>query len=503
MSEKYFYATDSLSFYDSKNGAKITEKDLEVGLLVSGVPVEGLAQAIMKIIKNGKSYNDHRSKNVKKMNPKQALKSALDQAYLDLKDDIPLLFLNKKDGASFAFRKISKNEVCTIKNLESKSLSSTLLSDDDISDKYRNYYNTFQDIGLNMLLEEFVDELVFRAKVDKEKMIKEEPKFITWNENEIAFKYFNPDILEDGPTPYYDNFCNRLGEGRELFMAWCWSIFEQGNNCRQMIWIQGAGQDGKSTVFNALSSFIGSNHCASLSESEFNNPFFFNDIYGRILSIYGDCHTTNIFENEKIKNITGNDMVTINGKYAQTFKANVYSKVLIGSNQFPQVAWHMTHQSSRIVVLQIQPLKKKGGDSLALPSMIKETPAFLKKCRELYPKYFPTHSDISIPEEYERFMHNTYVSNEMSIIREFCSEEIELGEPYEITRLKVISALKHNFRENRIRVPGDIDIMFEKYVKSLSKAIQGPIAIKKGNGETIGFKGFRLKDPTPINGVKK
>jgi len=495
-----FYATDSKKFYDSKLGSEVTDSQIEVLLLLNGIPKEDIDKAKLEIAMAGKPYNEHRAKRTldgkMKLTPKHDLKLRLDGAYADLTLIIPILFLHKTDGTHFAFKKISKNEVCTIKNVESRSLATAILSDEVIEPQFRIYYEDSIVIRSNILYSEFLEQMVERAKVDVEKRIYKDPKIITWDENEIAFKYFNPDVLTDGATPYFDDFCNRLGPiGSDLFKAWCWSIFEPGNNCRQMMWIQGAGQDGKSTVFNCLSAFIGDQHCASLSESEFNNSFFFNDIYGRILAIYGDCHTTNIFENEKLKNITGNDMVTINGKYAPTFKANVYSKVLIGSNQFPQVAWHMDYQSSRIIVLQITKPKGRMGDSSVQAKMIKETPAFLKKCREIYPKYFPTHSDLDVPEEYQKFMHDTYISNEMAVIREFCAEHIELGESFSVPRLQVSSLLKNEFRNKSVRVPKDVDDMFQKYVRHLSKYIQGPVLVPKGNGDTIGFKGFRLKDP--------
>jgi len=127
--------------------------------------------------------------------------------------------------------------------------------------------------------------------------------------------------------------------------------------------------------------------------------------------------------------------------------------------------------------------------------MIKEKPAFLKKCREIYPKYFPTHSDLDVPEEYQKFMHDTYISNEMAVIREFCSEHIELGESFSVPRLQVSSLLKNEFRNKSVRVPKDVDDMFQKYVRHLSKYIQGPVLVPKGTGDTIGFKGFKLKDP--------
>ena len=503
-----FFASDAKKFYEAKKGTLLEQTELETKLLLAGVEPKDLSMELLSIVQEGRPYNDHMSKKEPKikLGKKEDIKLRLDVAYVDLKPLIPFIFYNKAEGTTFAFKRLNPNEVATINTNDAKALVSSLYSDATIMQQFNEYYTSSVILNSTMTFDVFLEEISKRAKSDTTNFITEEPKFITWKEEQLAFKYFNPDILVDAPTPYYNDFCDRLGQGKEIFMAWVWSIFEPENNCRQMLWIKGEGKEGKSTVFNALSAFIGKHHSASVSETDLKSPFFFNSIYGRILVTYPDCHITDIFREEKLKNITGGDEQTINGKFAQTFKGSVYSKVLIGSNQFPQVAWHVSNQSSRIIVLEIQSLseeKMRQGDSGALPGLIKETPAFLKKCRSLYKKYFPTNSSLVLPKEYEKYMHSTFISNEMAVLREFCNERLELGSSYTCKSSAVRGELSLYFKGNELKKPNDLDNMFEKYVKSLATFIQGPVQVPYGSSTTIGFKGFKLKDPNPIQTIKK
>jgi len=183
-----FYATDSKKFYDSKLGSEVTDSQIEVLLLLNGIPKEDIDKAKLEIAMAGKPYNEHRAKRTldgkMKLTPKHDLKLRLDGAYADLTLIIPILFLHKTDGTHFAFKKISKNEVCTIKNVESRSLATAILSDEVIEPQFRIYYEDSIVIRSNILYSEFLEQMVERAKVDVEKRIYKDPKIITWDEND-------------------------------------------------------------------------------------------------------------------------------------------------------------------------------------------------------------------------------------------------------------------------------------------------------------------------------
>jgi hypothetical protein len=497
-----FYATDNKNFYqkDDERRKPLSDSGLLTLCQLAGHqdPVD-LIKLKYLIMQSGIPYNSgFKKKQDKKGSPKLLIKLHLDQAYNELKASLPFIFVKKKEGGTFAFRRISENEVVTVKTPKNEDLVSSLQAAPETYQRLTSYYKEEEYLSLvrgEMILTTFLEEIMDRAKEDSELFTYELPKFITWTKGELAFKYFDESILVDGPTPYYDNFCGRL-DYPEVFMAWVWSIFEPENNGRQIMWIKGKGHDGKSTVFNALSTFIGKEHSSNISEKDFKSGFFFNEVYGRILLCYPDCNIRKILEHEEIKNITGGDEQLINAKFAQPFKASVYSKVLIGSNIYPDVNMLFAYQKSRIICMDIAPLGEEfGGDSKAGPALIKETPAFLKKCRAVYSKYVEKNSSLKLPKELIQDMKVKCTSLEMSIIEEFCNEKLVIGPTHSISRMQLQAAISTYFAEANMKGQATYSIpLFEEYVKTLSKDITGITNIQKASKPLVGYKGFNLKE---------
>lgn len=348
-----FYATDYKKFYDKTSKKALSDSEVENLLLLNGKTPEQVLQTVQTLKTTGVRWIDGVKKAKETQNSRisdgKLVKLILDKAYDEAKSLLPFVFVKKANGSSFPFLRKNENEVSAIVNPETKSLMNAMQTNGKAYEVLQNTYKESEVLSQNMTFTDFMTEIFTRMNEDLTMIETEVPKFITWNKGELAFKYFDPSVLTDGPTPYFDSFCERL-DYPEVLRAWIWSIFEPGNNGRQVLWIQGGGHDGKSTLFRALCNFIGADHSNIINEKQFQSSFFFNEVYGRVLLAYSDCKSPKIFDNEEIQNITGGDEQVINGKYSMTFKAPVYSKVIIGSNMLPEVAWHMEYQSSRMIV---------------------------------------------------------------------------------------------------------------------------------------------------------
>lgn len=504
--DKIGYATDYQRFYDLKTKKAINKEFLETKLLTMGVKLENIDSEIKALMDAGKPWADlyRKPKQTKgiELNEKQLTKLLIDKTYQDIKEQLPFVYVKKANGSSFPFLRKNENEVSAIVNPETKTLTNALQTNKVAYEALQAVYNNSSILNQNMTFTDFLDEIFVRLNEDMDMIETDVPKFITWDKGQLAFKYFDPSILTDGPTPYFDNFCSRL-DFPEVFRAWVWSIFEPGNNGRQVLWIHGGGNDGKSTAFRAICNFIGSDHSNIINEKQFQSQFFFNEVYGRVLLAYSDCKTKAIFDNEEIQNITGGDEQVINGKYSMTFKAPVYCKVIIGSNMVPEVAWHLDYQSSRMIVLHVSTIENNTGDGKAIDIMTAEMPAFLKKCRADFEKLCPSNSNIKLPKALEKKMHSQYISTDVTIVREFVNNQIEFGPNYSCTKMDLFSEVSQQFTKYKVRKPKDLSTLTEEYIKGMNDQIIGPIEVPNGNGTTLGYKGFRIKDPDAVQPIKK
>lgn len=500
--DKIGYATDYEKFYDLVTKKGISASELEARLLIEGILPQNIESTISEIKSNGRPwkelYKKAKQEKSKQLKEHQLVKLIIDKTYAEVKQDLPFIYVKKPNGSSFPFLRKNENEVSAIVNPEPKSLINALQTQKTVYTALQNVYSESEVLNQNMTYTDFMSEIFTRLNEDLSIIKTEVPKFITWTKGELAFKYFDPSVLVDGDTPYFDSFCNRL-DFPEVFRAWIWSIFEPGNNGRQVLWIQGGGNDGKSTVFRALCNFIGSDHSNIINDKQFESQFFFNEVYGRVLLAYSDCKSPNIFDNEEIQNITGGDEQVINGKYSMTFKAPVYSKVIIGSNMIPEVAWHLEYQRSRMIVLHVSTIQNNTGDGEAVEKMTKEMPAFLKKCREDFKKLCKSNSNITLPDSLIKKMYSKYISIDVTIIREFVNNFIEFGVDYTCSKMDLYSEVGLQFTKYKIRKPKDLSSLIEAYLKNVNDNVKGPLDIPNGNGTTLGYKGFRIKDPEAIN----
>lgn len=502
--DKIGYATDYKKFYDLVTKKAVSDSELETRLLLEGFNISDCVAKIQTLKQNGKPWADlYRNKPAKKdLKEHQLVKLLVDKTYTEVKPNLPFVYVKKSNGSSFPFLRKNENEVAAIVNPETKSLVNALQTSRTAYETLQNTYTESAILNQNMTFTEFMNEIFIRLNEDLSMIATDVPKFITWKKGELAFKYFDPSVLVDGPTPYFDGFCKRL-DYPEVFRAWVWSIFEPGNNGRQVLWIQGGGNDGKSTIFRAICNFIGTDHSNIISDKQFESQFFFNEVYGRVLLAYGDCKSPKIFDNEEIQNITGGDEQVINGKYSMTFKAPVYSKVIIGSNMLPEVAWHLDYQSTRMIVLHVTTIENNTGDGQAVDIMTAEMPAFLKKCRKDFEKLCPSNSNIKLPESLVEKMHSKYISIDVTIVREFVNNFVEFGANYTTTKMDLFSEVSQHFGKYKITKPKDLSTLIEVYIKSVNNKVVGPVEVLNGTGTTLGYKGFRIKDPAAIQPIKK
>ncbi len=159
-------------------------------------------------------------------------------------------------------------------------------------------------------------------------------------------------------TPAWDSFIATVPDNgsRQRFRAWVYSVFKGDNFGRQILWLYGRGNTGKSVVNKAISARL-----AALNQDIVGAlPVFFNtDKYtsasfvNKRFIIVPDCINQRLVRDQLIKNVTGNDDMAIRAMHQEAKQANVYSKIMVTSNRKPYVNVELSEELSRILFIAL------------------------------------------------------------------------------------------------------------------------------------------------------
>ena len=198
--------------------------------------------------------------------------------------------------------------------------------------------------------------------------------------------------------PAWNEFVSRLSDPA-FYLAWLGSVFDKGNRSRQILWLYGDGQDGKSTTFRVLYETLGS--CMAtvpdVGMGEDAKRFLAFQAYGHRLVVVTDCRNLKILRAGIIRNLTSGDLVSVEGKGTNGFTAVTWTKLAVCSNDRPDISSGRA-DTSRAVVLRVAESVSKS-DAQWEDRLRREVPAFLSSCLQRYREVCPGRAEIPCAQE--------------------------------------------------------------------------------------------------------
>lgn len=311
-------------------------------------------------------------------------------------DNFPLLFKLNNLGV----------ECYKLNNPENKELTFIASSDDALF-----FMKVITFLRVRVKSQFFIESTEGKARTELCNLIatddfniKDAIKNYSNNPNEYCLCYIPLEELIRGhkkkKTPSWDFFLSNFDTlHQELFKAFVYSIFFLENRGRQLLWLEGEGDTGKSTAVNVISTRLqefSPNLVGALETFDKKDKFDLEQLETARLAILSDTQEKKIFQRADIFNITGNDMVAINRKRRARITRQLFCKIIITSNYPPEYDKLAVHQASRIIHLPMNPKKvvevrKKRDSTLRLKNLSQdlynEFFPFLAKCKEYYEKY--------------------------------------------------------------------------------------------------------------------
>lgn len=421
------------------------------------------------------------------------------QVYDELAPNLPIVYAITNTATKHIFTIKPNNEVSRISFKRNEDIVNALQYDVEVWKALKNFYLAsphFEGHHHKMHFHDFVKTIAYNyLMLDETKQINPTAvKRISWEANEYAYKKFDPSQIKHGPTPTWDEFTSRL-DYPEVFKAWVWSVIEPYNNIRQALWLHGGGDDGKSVVQKALSSLLGSQYVKSMQAGELNNQFFLSSVYGKTLVTYADTEEIHIFNNPRIKQITGGDSTSIEFKGQDSFTGDVYSKLFITSNKNPKINPESRAQVSRLIRLQVS--KPKTQDKGFQARLESEIWHFLAQCNDAYQKHINEGCNkLLLPPELEKKIIDLCASEGYALMMDFTQNNLEFGDTEE--HYCPISEFKRAAREFASEQHLDAS-QIKYFLQDVEERLQ-QLGMVAGSKRTIDkkittvYEGFKLKE---------
>lgn len=431
MAFPYIYITDKDKYVDTSSaratyfGRKQLEAKLQAYDDKYSNPVICM-QAIADITAAGITDEQYRgSKEPKKKGVNYA------QVWEELRELVPLYKRTNNNGQSQIFFVNEAREVSKIDYTDSDALVDALMHRKDTFASIRAFYNeseVCEDLRDKISLKTFLVKMLTEfMMVDERHLLDFEPMQISWDPDDYAYKKMDSSLLKPGPTPTWDEFTTRL-DYPAVFMAWVWSIFEPTNNLRQVMWLKGAGNDGKSSIQKAIEGVLGRDYCYSMKFGDENQQWFQKNVFGKVLTNYADCRNVYLIDSNSIKQLTGGDTTSIEGKGENSFTGKIYSKLLVTSNYNPRINPELQAHTSRLIKLEVAPQADGRKDAQFEHRLKAEIYPFLCKCRDAFEALIsPGNERLELPDELVQKMKIDCASETYLNVQDFVQGHIEFA----------------------------------------------------------------------------
>lgn len=183
------------------------------------------------------------------------------------------------------------------------------------------------------------------------------------NHEDYCLAYYDLDSGSlSAKTPAWDNFLVQMvsDECRYAYRAWIYSLYKGDNFGRQILWIHGVGESGKSVTANVIYADIkslNSQIVTSLEAVDNMDKFSLSSYMDKRLVMAADTTDRGLVRNNLVKNLTGRDVASIREMGQGKKESIVYSKVMITSNKTPVVNTESPEEVSRMLLISLVPEK--------------------------------------------------------------------------------------------------------------------------------------------------
>lgn len=193
--------------------------------------------------------------------------------------------------------------------------------------------------------------------------------FLTW---QLKARY---DL--NAVCPVFQGFLKQVSGGdpdliQRILEAMGYILLAPGNEAKRFFVLQGKGDTGKSVLGSLISSFYDESLVGSVDALRIGDRFSLSALVGKRLNIAMDLTDAALKEQSVaiLKQITGNDLVTVEQKYHDPYAAKIRTKIVFGTNHILRVNSNDKAFTQRVMLIPFQyPVPKERQDIFLLDKL--------------------------------------------------------------------------------------------------------------------------------------
>lgn len=199
----------------------------------------------------------------------------------------------------------------------------------------------YKRIGSEM--RKVVEEWIRQTEEEQPRLLKHFPKSITFKSDEsIAFRRldFDPIACERAELVHNCKFFHDLSMRMHNFEAFSMKVYSTylgGASRKQVIWLDGVSNSGKSFIEFMLNQIFGGERgCVSLTLKDLNSPHYAEVLVDKSLVMVNEA-ASGFLKSEHFKVLTGDKLLGVNPKGKKMYQAKFDFHMLFASNHAPEI----------------------------------------------------------------------------------------------------------------------------------------------------------------------
>lgn len=268
---------------------------------------------------------------------------------------------------------------------------STEIIADALTEYWRTHYSTDDSMFLNpRKAEQIVTHWIRGSETI------DEPKSILWaDEPGCCYRRlpFNYDAKNAFPSAFFE-LLQRMSNS-EAFCMFLGSLFFEGSNRQQYVWIYGHGNNGKGSLSRFLHRIFGGAYAALNVPQNGGARFWNHQLLNIRLGFFNECSSPKFTTSAFFKTLTGNDPIAIEQKGKAIITAKINTKFIFTSNERPVLS-NETADHRRAIICELQGFTGDEDPNYD-DKLWAEGQDILSYCRELYASHIDAHGHKSIP----------------------------------------------------------------------------------------------------------
>lgn len=176
----------------------------------------------------------------------------------------------------------------------------------------------------------------------------------------VRFNLFSSGVAYDADAPRpeaWHTFLDQVlpdDDSQALLAEWFGYFLSGRTDLHKIMFIKGRPRSGKGTISEVLQSLVGAGGCAGLSMASFGADFGLQSMLGKGLAVVGDARMRTAKDDvtERLLSISGEDPVQINIKHKAPYSGKVPARIMLLSNEVPQLRDSAMALSSRLLLLE-------------------------------------------------------------------------------------------------------------------------------------------------------